>query len=269
MILNLIRKIIEPSIRNNLKLFNFIAIIRYYSGYPIYILQRYFFKLEYIGGYLFSDQEAGRSRQKIIAQIASKIIKKKIQVLEIGVYCGQTTLCIAKTLKERKKKFKITCVDIWDEFFNTLKKNSFIHNKMINDLKSQKVYNLFLHNLKVNNLQNDCNILKQTSNFFFKQNKKKFDLIIIDGSHLYSNVINDIKNSKKYLNNNGLIIGDDYEINFSNVSHINFNNKKKIDVFFDNKSKTRFHPGVTLSVYNEFGDLKSKNGLFCVKKKKK
>ena len=40
--------------------------------------------------------------------------------------------------------------------------------------------------------------------------------------------------------------------------------KKKLDVFYDKYTKIRFHPGVTLAVYNSFGDLNEINGLFCV-----
>ena len=47
---------------------------------------------------------------------------------------------------------------------------------------------------------------RMTSDEFFLINKKKFDLIYIDGLHTYEQAINDIKNSIKALNNNGVII---------------------------------------------------------------
>ena len=42
--------------------------------------------------------------------------------------------------------------------------------------------------------------------------------------------------------------------------------KKRLDLFYDKHTKIRFHPGVTLAVYNSFGDLDEINGLFCVQK---
>ena len=44
------------------------------------------------------------------------------------------------------------------------------------------------------------------SDLFFKKNKKKFDIIFIDGLHHYQQVKKDIKNSLKFLNINGLIL---------------------------------------------------------------
>ena len=48
--------------------------------------------------------------------------------------------------------------------------------------------------------------LKMTSNEFFKKNKAFFDCIFIDGLHVYEQVREDIRNSIKFLNPNGVII---------------------------------------------------------------
>ena len=48
--------------------------------------------------------------------------------------------------------------------------------------------------------------LKMTSNVFFKNNKTLFDCIFIDGLHSYEQVREDIFNSIKFLNPNGIII---------------------------------------------------------------
>ena len=47
---------------------------------------------------------------------------------------------------------------------------------------------------------------RMTSDDFFKQNKSSFDLIFIDGLHVYEQVLNDIENSLKVLNGNGVIL---------------------------------------------------------------
>jgi len=263
----MLRNFFDLFIARHIKFINFVAILRYYMSFPIYLLSFYIFKIEYFGGYLFSDQDAGRNRQKTIADIVKLIDVKFIRVLELGVYCGQTTINIVKSLKHTH--FEIVCVDIWDEFYNTSEINSFVHNKMIKNLKDSKVYNLFMHNLRVNNLLNKCKIIKNKTSIFFDTNIDKFDLIIVDASHLYKEVLLDIINSKKILNEGGFLIGDDYEVPFSSVSHLNFNKDlKNLDVFYDYKTKVRFHPGVTLAVWEVFGNIKSKNGLFCLKKSK-
>ena len=45
-----------------------------------------------------------------------------------------------------------------------------------------------------------------TSDFFFKNNKDKFDIIFIDGLHHYDQVNKDIQNSLLILNDNGFIL---------------------------------------------------------------
>ena len=47
---------------------------------------------------------------------------------------------------------------------------------------------------------------RMTSDDFFKQNKSTFDLIFIDGLHIYEQVLKDIENSLKVLNDNGVIL---------------------------------------------------------------
>ncbi len=48
--------------------------------------------------------------------------------------------------------------------------------------------------------------LKMTSDEFFLKNKENFDIIFIDGLHEYNQVMRDIKNSLKFLNQNGVIL---------------------------------------------------------------
>ena len=51
--------------------------------------------------------------------------------------------------------------------------------------------------------------IRKTSDVFFKDNNEKFDLIFIDGLHIYNQVKKDILNSIKFLNDNGLILVHD------------------------------------------------------------
>jgi hypothetical protein len=48
--------------------------------------------------------------------------------------------------------------------------------------------------------------LRMTSDKFFENNKKTFDIIFLDGLHTYEQTIKDIDNSLKFINNKGVII---------------------------------------------------------------
>ena len=58
------------------------------------------------------------------------------------------------------------------------------------------------------------------------------------------------------MNDKGFIVGDDYEVKYSNLSSLNLKElcKKRLDVFYDKNTKIRFHPGVTQAAFDSFGD---------------
>jgi len=53
---------------------------------------------------------------------------------------------------------------------------------------------------------NSGGTVRLTSDDFFKTNKEKFDLVFVDGLHVYDQVKRDIINSLEVLNNNGAIL---------------------------------------------------------------
>ena len=66
-------------------------------------------------------------------------------------------------------------------------------------------------NLK--NFSDRVEIYRTTSKNFFENNQKKYNLIYIDGSHKAKDVEDDFLNSLKILEDNGLIILDDFTWN--------------------------------------------------------
>jgi hypothetical protein len=67
------------------------------------------------------------------------------------------------------------------------------------------------------------NIIKKTSDEFFKDNDKNFDIIFIDGMHQVEYILKDFNNSVKFLNKNGIIFLDD-------ILPINKNEQEKIPI---------------------------------------
>ena len=123
------------------------------------------------------------------------LINNKIDVLEIGSYEGRSSSFLLKTLE----KMHLTCVDTFEPFHELQEKN----NK-----KFKKVYENFQKNII--NFSSRVNVVKNTSDYFFESNKKKFDLIYVDGSHEFEYVKRDANNAFKVLNKNGIIIFDDF-----------------------------------------------------------
>ncbi len=123
-----------------------------------------------------------------------KLIDIKLKILEIGSYEG----CSAVFFLNYFKNSEITCIETF--------KGSDEHSK-IDFITTKKN---FLENTK--KFQKRITLYEDTSENFFnlKNIKKKYDLIYIDGSHHYDDVIRDANNSFNALNKNGIIIFDDF-----------------------------------------------------------
>lgn len=120
---------------------------------------------------------------------------KKFEYLEIGSFEGNSSMFVAKNFPEAK----IYCVDNW------------VGTKEYENLEFSNIEKNFDQNMsEFNNYYK----FKKTSDDFFKDNNKKFDAIYIDGYHNGSQVYKDFQNSWRVLNDNGVIIFDDYIWNF-------------------------------------------------------
>ena len=246
---------------------NIFQILRYYIGFIPYLINK-ILNRPYIGGYLFSDTDSFRGRYENIEKIINHINKTKIKVLEIGCYCGQNTIFMGNLFRNMNINYQITCLDIWNDYDRGTDKLNFFHNKVSENLKNGKVFNLFMQNIKNTNMQKHISIKKRDSFTYLDNIDEKFDLIIIDGSHSYKYVFKDILNAKRLINNNGFIVGDDYEIDFKSIEYLNYqkaiqNNK---DTIYCPKSGINFHPGVTKATYELLGNIFEINGQFIVKK---
>jgi predicted O-methyltransferase YrrM len=120
-----------------------------------------------------------------------KKFKNKFHYLEIGSFEGNSLMFVLKKFKN----CKAVCVDTWqnDKDYN-------IDFKLVEKYFN---YNLFEFRKRFNKF-------KMNSKKFFSINKRKFDVIYIDGYHDYKTTLHDAINSWKALNINGILIFDDF-----------------------------------------------------------
>ena len=121
---------------------------------------------------------------------------KNIQpkILEIGSYEG----CSAVFFLNYFKNSEVTCIETF--------KGSDEHFK----IDFAKIKKNFFNNTK--KFQKRIDLYEGTSEHFFNSinTRKNYDLIYIDGSHHYDDVIQDAYNSFNVLDKNGIIIFDDF-----------------------------------------------------------
>ena len=162
------------------------------------------------------------------------LINKKINYLEIGCFEGRSTLFVHENIKDCK-------INVVDSFEGGTE-----HSDTDQDSFKEINYDIVLNNFtkNVSSFKNKVKIFKMTSNEFFQNNKEKFDLIYVDGSHYIDDVVKDCANSFNFLNKNGLIIFDDFLWNY--YKNINSNpvgailpfikkNIEKIEVLYINR----------------------------------
>ena len=112
-------------------------------------------------------------------------LNKKLNILEIGTFEGRSAAFFYKYLDVNK----LVTVDL-------MKKDSIEYGNF--EYNSKKFINCDFYNLR--------------SDIFFKETKLKqeFDIIYIDGSHFYADVLKDAISSYSILKSGGIIIFDDF-----------------------------------------------------------
>ena len=137
--------------------------------------------------------------------------------LEIGSFEGSSVCYFLKKLAQCDS---FTCIDTWDG------------KEELEKLDFKEVERKFDQNTSsVEKIKK----IKMNSDLFFKQNLKTFDLIYIDGNHRAPQVKKDLDNSLKILNNNGILIIDDYLWDW--YENLKLNPAYEINYFYNKNSK--------------------------------
>lgn len=191
-----------------------------------------------------------------------------IKLLEIGSWLGASAITWAKSLSLYFKKVEIMCVDPWQPYFD-LSINTNYHYKLMDQLaRKNKLYKVFKHNIKVAGVKNMVNFQKGTSQEvtpLFPNNY--FDIVYIDGSHLYADVAFDIEQAKRLVKKNGIICGDDLELQLPQVDIEQMAQavKSNQDFICCKNTNSQYHPGVTKAVADAFSfDVSASAGFWYV-----
>jgi len=130
--------------------------------------------------------------------------------LEIGVYKGRVLSTIGLLANEYNKKcniFGITPLSTVGDKYSDYENSNYLNDIQNNYLK----YNNNLDNLNIiHGFSQSENIIK------IAEDNGQYDIIFIDGSHNYDDVVLDIQNYSKLLKKDGYLIMDDSSLNIKN-----------------------------------------------------
>jgi predicted O-methyltransferase YrrM len=118
------------------------------------------------------------------------------RIVEIGSFKGKSTCWMAKALQLASANEKIAAID---PHINT-------HNiKVVPDYKEDSSFDDFLNYLKIHGVSQYVEPIKQTSEDAAKNWNQPIKLLFIDGSHLYDDVMLDLKLWEPWLNIGGIV----------------------------------------------------------------
>ena len=144
--------------------------------------------------------------------------------LEIGVFHGVTSRNVCEMLYQlHGKDFKFTGIDLFS-YDSTSKKEYIPTTSFSNPLKT--IYYNYIIRLDPYSIEsvkkllkkyrNNINIIKGNSNKVLKEiSLDNIDYVFLDGGHKYETVLNDLKNLTKVIQNNGVILCDDYDLTYA------------------------------------------------------
>ena len=205
----------------------------------------------------------------VVEFLSKNFDKKNLSILEIGSWFGASTLSWAQGLtKYTDENSSITCIDAWQPFFDMdIHANEQYAKEMEQLLESDFAYNVFLHNMgTLKNKIKTQHFRGQSENILPQLKDATYNVIFIDADHTYNPVKKDIKNSLRLVKEGGVICGDDLNLQLHEIDNDNAIRNKHKDFIQDPKTKKNFHPGVTVAVSEEFGEVSSWGGFWAMQK---
>jgi len=153
----------------------------------------------------------------------NEILKSKPKIfLEIVVFHGVTARNICELLfKIHGNDFKYIGLDLFEE--SDENKNEVIPNTEFSSnpikrfyfkyIKKQNPYSLEAVVELLEKFENNVHLIKGNSNKVLKKiDMSKIDYVFLDGGHEYNTVLNDLNCCYEVVNNNGIILCDDYDL---------------------------------------------------------
>lgn len=194
----------------------------------------------------------GSQRHDAIRRLFTSLKLDNAHILEIGSYEGASALLWSELAGGCKLGGSVTCIDTWAPYFSYEQAQANEQYKQIDrDLRDGSVFSRFKHNIKFGHPKAPISYFQGTSQAIYKQNvltPQFFDIVYVDGSHAYKDVLLDIHTALIYVKDGGIICGDDLEKKYKSEDQEFLEQHKNKDYIHG------FHPGVTLAVFHSFGN---------------
>lgn len=219
--------------------------------------------------------DQGSGRHAVLGKVFSHLLpREQVEVLEVGSYVGQSALLWSGLITQHcPRGGRVLCVDPWEAFHSEedLRVGG-IYTRMNAALVSGEAFEEFKRNAAGADPRAPVRFLRgrlseallETESGYRDAswlNEEGFDLVYLDGSHYYEDVAEDIRLARTLVREGGVLCGDDLEVQFN---HCNLDECRALVVA--RRDYSNYHPGVTLAVWEAFGQVWSENGVWAVRR---
>ena len=180
----------------------------------------------------------------------AEIAKNKPKIfLEVGVFHGVTARNVCELLFSiHGNDFKYIGLDLFQEsdenkdevIPNTTFKNP-LKNIYFNYIKKQNPYSIEAVEDLLKKFKNNVSLIKGNSNIILEKiDMSKIEYVFLDGGHDYSTVINDLSSCSEVIQNNGVILCDDYDLSYAPgvkraIDEFTYQNNLKCEIICNNR----------------------------------
>jgi predicted O-methyltransferase YrrM len=205
----------------------------------------------------------------LVEEVAKSRRQGQIRILELGSWAGASAITWGKAIQGLGSEGRVTCVDQWRPYFDESLETEFHYQAMNDAGKDGKILKLFLHNIRTANVSHMVDyLIGDTREVLPGLSGAEYDIVYIDGSHIFEFVRRDIKEAKRLVREGGIICGDDLELQRSEVDDVEHTAAVdlKKDFVHSCRADAYYHPGVTEAVAIEFGLVSSWEGVWAARK---
>ncbi len=203
-----------------------------------------------------------------------RLLKEKhglrtVNILEVGSWAGASTITWAKAIKDLGLSGSIHCVDIWEPYFDLETNTAEIYEKMNRAANHGVIFQEFRRNVAAAGVEDIVTLTKGNSREVLPSlTEASYEIIFVDGSHLYGDIYNDIVQAKRLVVDGGIVCGDDFELPVDAVDQAVHRQKLSDNVDFtkDPSSGVSYHPGVSQAIADAFGEVSVWDGLWAVRR---
>ena len=180
----------------------------------------------------------------------SEISQQKPKIfLEVGVFHGVTARNVCELLFSiHGNDFKYIGLDLFqesdenkDEVIPNTKFKNPLKNIYFNYIKKQNPYSIEAVEDLLKKFKNNVSLIKGNSNIILEKiDMSKIEYVFLDGGHDYSTVMNDLSSCSEVIQNNGVILCDDYDLSYAPgvkraIDEFTYQNNLKCEIICNNR----------------------------------